>query len=891
MLMTLGSLAGLVPAARADDDDIFLTDPVAPNVVILFDSSGSMRDTIGGVQKIDIAKDVVTELVTNVTNVNFGVFKFNGASTGGAMVAPLGTDPDEIVSLVNGISATGNTPLGNTLDDIQDYYLGLFSAEYDTSGHSSSGGGCWLGGDGGDEDDEDGDDEDWDDEDGDDEDDEDGDGCGNFPSPLELACQQNYVVVVTDGLPTGEDQHLVAEVATSLFATDHGPSIDGLQNVIVYTVGFDIPAAAELLQETADNGGGEFYSATNAATLEAALTNALTLILEETYSFAAPSFPSTSASDTDHAYLASFEPNSAKPFWEGSLKAYARDAEGLVPVDGNGIPLESAVAWDAGALLAAKTAASRTIYTSVGANRQTFVTTNATITQAMLGVSSSGRRTQIMNFVRGLDTYDHDGDANTTEQRDWKLGDIFHSAPVLVFDPPLETTDESYQTFKTTHENRTHIVLVGANDGMLHAFQASNGQELWGFIPNDLLDELTQMSPAVGTHRHWVDGTPVVADVKLSGTWKTIALFGERRGGRYYVALDISDTTNPGYLWSFTSTRLGETWSTPVIGKVKLTGDVTKYVAFVGGGYNTASNNTTGKAFFVIDLETGTKLWEYYNTGSNDAAKMSFSLAATPTAVDLNHDGYTDRVYVGDVGGQLWKFDVSAVGVTSGGVVTNWTGKRMFAADPTQANPPAAGAYYPAQGIYGDPAVSRYTAGNLWLYFGTGDRNHPNATSSNRFYAFKDDGSMTNNAALTEDDLTDVTTGPPDDEVETGWFIELRDDEKVFDGPTVFARTVYFSTYTPGDESSDECSQEAGTARLWAVGMLDGQADDPWDDDADDDDERSKTIGSGIPSKTQVAVDADGDALLVVGTTSEEVTTETLPTDVEFNLRYWREVF
>ena len=149
-----------------------------------------------------------------------------------------------------------------------------------------------------------------------------------------------------------------------------------------------------------------------------------------------------------------------------------------------------------------------------------------------------------------------------------------------------------------------------------------------------------------------MDGSPIAADVKISGTWKTIVVFGLRRGGKTYHALDITDTTNPTYLWSFTDTKLGETWSEPAIGKVKV-GGADKFVAFVGGGYDTPQNNALGKAFFVIDLATGAKLWEYYNDGtSDDRQYMSFSIPGNPTAVDLNSDGYVDRVYIGDVGGQ-----------------------------------------------------------------------------------------------------------------------------------------------------------------------------------------------------------------------------------------------
>jgi type IV pilus assembly protein PilY1 len=882
-VVVLACCLGVTPSV-ADDDDIFLVDAVPPNVVILLDSSGSMMDHIGGQTKISIARDVVTSLIENVPSVRFGVFRFNDDSTGAELVEEVGTDMATLVASVNAINATGETPLGRALADVQDYYLGVFTGStssglYYESGHGRHGFTSDCDGESV-----------WDDEDEDEDEDAD-DSCGNpdaapgdLLSPIEYVCQGNYVIVVTDGMPNGEAETLVADVAASLYATDHSP-LEGVQNVITYTVGFDVPAGTDLLTQTATNGHGTFYTASTATQLEVALQEALTQILASSYSFSAPMFPSTSAADLTKAYLASFEPDPVAPFWEGHLKAYTREADGTIAVDADNVPLDSSVVWDAGTQLAAKAASTRTIYTAVSGARQSFTTSNATITQGMLGVSSSTLRTRVISFIRGLDAYDWDGDGVAGEERPWKLGDIFHSAPVLVFPPPLESSDSSYQAFKAANAGRTSIVLVGANDGMLHAFRASDGEELWGFIPTDLLDDLRFLTPRVGAHRHYVDGTPVVTDVKISGTWKTVAIFGTRRGGRTYYALDITDTTNPLYLWSFTSSRMGETWSVPALGQVRLAGGVEKTVAFVGGGYDTANNNATGKSFFVIDVSNGSLLWEYYNSGgTTDRSKMNFSIPASPRAVDLDADGFVDQVFVGDVGGQLWKFDVSAVGTLVSGVVTNWTGRRLFAADSTQANPPAAGAYYPDQAIYGSPALAYDVLDQLWIFFGTGDRNHPNAVSNNHFFGIKDDGSMTNDTALTESSLTDMSSGSGT--VTAGWYMALRDEEKVLDSAEVFAQIVYFSTYTPSTTAT--CQQEHGTARLYAVAM-DGTSPEEWED-PDEDDTRSTTIGTGIPSAPQIVSGPDG-PLLVVGTTSQELEMDDLELENEFDVRYWREVY
>jgi type IV pilus assembly protein PilY1 len=113
-----------------------------------------------------------------------------------------------------------------------------------------------------------------------------------------------------------------------------------------------------------------------------------------------------------------------------------------------------------------------------------------------------------------------------------------------------------------------------------------------------------------GGHEYSVDSSPIAADVKISGSWKTIVVFGQRRGGKNYYALDITDTTNPQYLWTFNDANLGESWSEPAIGKVKMSDGTDKWVAFLGGGFDTThtnydtSGNHISESFFVIDLST-----------------------------------------------------------------------------------------------------------------------------------------------------------------------------------------------------------------------------------------------------------------------------------------------
>ena len=894
-------------------------------------------------KKIDVAKRVVTDLIRSVDGVRFGVMRLRSEPNNhGQVVAPIGTPKQTIIDLVNAMQMESGTPLGEQMYDAGQYFKGQKLIDGTT----------WT-------------------------------------SPIQLECQPNFIVMFTDG---AEDGNLKVESeAGKRYTEDHASWLTGKQNVIVHTVAFGLAGlgtAIDNLIKTAKKGGGNFYQADDAVQLQVALLDAINKIVAGTFTFASPVIPTTSTTGSTRAYVASFQSDVSRPFWRGFLKAYQRGANGEVPVDANGVPLDSALIWEAGERLSQILADNRTIFTFVSGKKEDFTKANAAITGAMLGAGGSiyqftdkdGKvltreftkpikvgvfqldvklatdvpgaiappdcgvscyaydpngdkadkvppatlgyvgglslatygngtkldnlfllsgvdRNMIIDFVRGIDAFDEDLDGISTEERDWKLGDIFHSSPVLVTPPFSPSADASYVAFKQSNVSRPTILIAGANDGMLHAFNESDGMELWAFIPPDLLGNLKDLTVRAAQHPFYVDASPIAADIKIGGAWKTIVVFGERRGGNYYHALDITDTLNPIYLWGFTDAKIAETWSEPTIGKVKMDDGTEKFVAFFGGGYYTAENNSAGKAFFVLDLATGQKLWEYYNNGSLDDRKyMNFSLAANPTVVDMNQDGYIDRVYIGDVGGQLWKFDVSAPATLSGGLVANWTGKRLFEADFSQKNPPDVGEYYPAQAIYNAPSVAFDDYGDLWVYFGTGDRNHPNNNSQNNFYGIKDNTTMANDSVLTEKALEDVTS--VNKTAVQGWFFRLTPDEKVLSTADIFNKIVFFSSFTPTNVV--QCGSGGGNAKLYAVQALTGYAAIDWNTgtalaSSDSKKVRSKAIGSGIASKPIVVINYTGSKLtasVVTATTNEQLPSNPAPAPTSLKrLIYWREVF
>jgi type IV pilus assembly protein PilY1 len=826
-----------------------------------------------GEKKIDIAKRVLKSLVDNVTGVRFGFMKFwmndtsgSGCNSnnhcGGSMVAQMGTSPSVMKAAIDAINPNGFTPLGEFMLDAGNYYKGAQLKNGNT-----------------------------------------------YTSPIQTtvgACQPNFIILISDGLQNGYMD--VQNEAGNRFAQDHSSLFTGKQNVIVHTVGFALSAADKsagantILQNAAKNGGGLFFETENSAQLEQALQAQIRSILAATFTFATPVVPTTSTTGSTKAYLAAFQSDQSSPFWRGYLKAYQRDSNGLVPIGADGKPTNAPV-WEAGSATSAIAPGTRVIKTVTTVSNSTsgtsttgtgtlssFDKSNSAITYTKLGVANSTERDQVIDFLRGIDVTDEDNDANIAEDRAWKLGDIFHSTPVLVTPPVLALNDSSYQAFKSAQASRTKILIAGANDGMLHAFRESDGAEIWAFIPPDLLDNLQSLTAKSGEHLFFVDASPIAADIKVSGTWKTIVVFGLRRGGKYYYALDITDTTAPTFMWSFTDSRMGETWSEPAIGKVKIsTNDA--YVMFVGGGYDTATNNASGNVFFAVDLATGQPLWSYDNSASGDGTYMNFSLAANPTAVDLDNDGYVDHVYIGDVGGQLWKFEVSSTSTGS------WQGKRLFAAASSQTNPPAAGEFYPAQAFYAAPTLAFDNSHNVWVYIGSGDRNHPNNTSSNRFYGIRD--IPMNGTTKTETDLADVSTATGSNTTDTdGWFFQLGANEKTFAAGNVFNNTVLFSGFTPA--TTVTCEGGGGDARLYAVQMTTGYAAMNFSTgqaltSTDHTVAKSTQIGSGIASMPVVIVNppagsGSASASAITATTNQQLPNTPVPSPGFLKqVRSWRE--
>jgi hypothetical protein len=537
------------------------------------------------------------------------------------------------------------------------------------------------------------------------------------------------------------------------------------------------------------------------------------------------------------------------PGWQGQLRAY--DVTGVSFVAGTVSELRTItssdldaasgrtlapgaeVFWDAGQLLADRNANTRTVYTAIRTGgvataplvRQNFTRTN------LGNVSTAGSLAWCLQDVNG----DNAGlvDFIRGQDRDWKLGDINHSTPVVV-GPPSEDPaymGEGYDAFMTTYATRRKVVYVGANNGMLHCFDVATGEELWGFIPFNLLRKLKNMYAvdAVNKTRYYshdvyCDGTAAVGDVQIGGAWRTVLVSGQGPGVgstlggglNYYWALDITDPMNPLPLWETSDTyvsgnrtyrTMGETWSTPVFGKVNHSG-VTRWVAFMGSGYDNDTSFDVGRRFYIIRLDTGAVIVRtdeitQVNTASMGGARGAYNypnivatIPGSPTAVDLDGDGFTNYVYVGDLDGRLYRMDVESSSNPSG-----WTLRAIYTDY----------LYYPIitkpavwlDPLEGGPARAR-------VYIGTGG---DDAAPADRNYSF---------VALVDNNTNTATVewynGVPE-LLDLDAFYErgtLGLGQKVWADPVIADGIVYYSTLTGSIEAVNPCLNLGEQGRLYA---------------------------------------------------------------------------
>ncbi|MCZ8110587.1 MAG: pilus assembly protein [Betaproteobacteria bacterium] len=267
----------------------------------------------------------------------------------------------------------------------------------------------------------------------------------------------------------------------------------------------------------------------------------------------------------------------------------------------------------------------------------------------------------LVDFLRG-DRSNEGTDLATSKpfrQRQFRLGDIVNSEAVYVRRPMLNYADTGYAAFKVAEDSRRPMVYVGANDGMLHAFDAETGDELWAYVPTMVIPRLYRLADKNYATRHqfYVDASPVAGDVKIGTEWRTILVGGLGAGGRGYYALDITDPANPRALWEFTNDNLGLSYGRAEIAKLA---NGTWVVILPSGYNNTAPGDGLGR-LFILDAGTGTLLSSIAASDAVNPGPSSAGLAHIRAWVDeADVDNTVQRVYAGDNAGNVWRFEVNS---------------------------------------------------------------------------------------------------------------------------------------------------------------------------------------------------------------------------------------
>ena len=790
--------------------------------------------------------------------------------------------------------------------------------------------------------------------------------------PISSSCQKNFVIAITDGYPyipdypgyghnyqfytnyggsdaisasainddfwynpdysTNDYYRSKAHIVTRRMHNEPARSGWSGSTIDTFVIGLafgqsDADDQTLLLNKMAINGGGDSYGASDTAKLTSALNSTLNTIASRISSASSVAVNTAFLTSNTKLYRTKF--NSGD--WTGFLEAYRLDQS-----NGDVIGYPNTPLWEAGALLNSR-ATDRVIYTagmetSQNYKRYNFTTDNATKISTLTlnpAVSfnnfSTASASSMTSYIRG------DSTPTGYRQRVSKLGDMTYSAPVISGPPEGFYADNGYGTFKSTWAGRTSLIIAGANDGMLHAFNADTGVEQWAFIPNSLLPKLKLLRKDPYVHQNFVGGTPTIADAYIAtkdasgaattASWRTVLVCGLREGGKSYFAMDVTDPANPIPLWEMTpdnpsANGLGYTFGSPLILKLKDSSQAGgfRWVAALPNGYE---GTTSGKAASIIiaDLATGAIIKEIVvDTSTNPSAPTPGNGLSSPAAVDINADGFVEYIYAGDLQGNLWKFDVNNSDNSKWDVSYRGNGVEK-----------------PARALFTGLSTQPITtapdivlrSGCQIVFFGTGkyydDSVDKTTTSTQSIYGLYDYNVSVNNPSasiygrsnLQVQTITEVTTASGDRYrlasnttftagtsagQKLGWYVDLPSSgERIITDPVAHARRLIFTTFIP---STGVCSF-GGTSWLMELNMDTGGAVTyaVFDVNKDGRVDCSDTLysgyglGDGIASKpTIIGSDHGHEYKYITKTTGEIIKVIEGGAGPQFSLRNWRQL-
>lgn len=714
-------------------------------------------------------------------------------------------------------------------------------------------------------------------------------------------CRARYALLLTDGVPDTDMRGAPVncdapgftcpyqqpeQIAADLcqYSTSSNSCTGAIDGLFVVGLSLSNPASQARLDTIAAAGGTtHMFPANDLATLRTALATALDQAASGVTSRTSPAFANSTASGVGPQ--AQFQINSgftvSRPGqpWSGVLERHRITCDATLtpqeqPVDdAQGdrfhvvlnnrsttrklytiVPTNPANAD--GWLLGASTGVSALSGSSFGSpsesglSLEAFEAGNSSLSRTYFGVASDARRDEIIDWVHATASSARAGN---------RLGDIYHSTPVIVGAPQLDITDESYNAFRQLPEvsTRPPVVYVASNDGVLHCFAAADhtyltgphagqtiqaGDELWGFIPPMLF---TKFDAALSAHQTMFDGAPVVKDVFYRRTpgaaasasiYRTV-LIAALRGGAGYVALDVTDpyvhaSGGPKFLWQYTSSSMGLTTGSPAITQVLVgnsgsleerslailpggVGSVNAAMASAAGSAGcawggagaapatggTSISRTHGRCWnpegrVMTFMDIATGLPMQQLTSTTFNAPMTGSVSAYPGDVGT----LGTRAFATDHEGVTWRMDFSSTDRAA------WSAQPFHDNlwDAINASNPSSTAVVVGQPAYNAPLLAAGPAGKLVVLQATGDIDTLDATVRNRVTSVTENLTCTTSACS--------WTGTLNWEIRSPTF---ADGEQVTGPMELFDGTVYFASFQSVTDASNACNY--GSSRLWGV--------------------------------------------------------------------------
>jgi len=816
--------------------------------------------------RLDIIKAVTKTVLSSVDNLNVGLMQFN-TSDGGPVIfgiADLESNIAIINHVIDSLQADGFSPLSETLYENALYWRGMPAyfgerineTPTDPLALTSS-------------------------------------SPEIYKQPTIDACAKNYNVLLTDGEPDHDEEgetraptlpnfasalgrntctfavegDCLDDISEYLYVEDIDNQTKGVQVVTTHTIGFDLEVDLPILADTAHASGGEYFMADEVESLTRSLMSIIANINEKSQSFSAPILAVNTFNRTQNLndiYLTMFGAKS-RTHWPGNLKKYRitdstiTDSNGADAIDPlTGYFFDTALSfWTAdgpdghdvtlgGAARRLPSPIARQLYTNNGdanlsaASNQITPANAGAFADADFGLTGAeGEPTidEIIRWSRGEDLLDEDNNPATTVR--YAMGDPLHSQPAAI-------------GYGGTEESPDVVVYTATNDGYLHAIDGKTGQELWSFVPKEFLSNFTRLyfDPDANFKQYGIDGNivPVVKDVNRNGIVDgadfVYILFGLRRGGDSYYALDVTNKNAPKLLWNVRYPDMGESWSTPSVARMDINTvglNADKAVVVIGGGYDTVhdtaaqpdADDGAGAGLYFLDLVTGAELWRAGRDSGADLQldDMTRSIATQVRVIDFSGDGFADRMYASDMGGQIWRFDI-ATGATPSNLVTGGVIARLGAEG--QAFP---GSSHNRR-FYNAPDVSmfvdhsqntRYVAVSI----GSGYRAHPfDLSAGDRFFSIRD-GDVFNQLSQPEYDGYDIVTDLDLVEVsgrkqvilqstDRGWKFTLPPEQKVLADSITFNDEIFFVAFSPDVGAGINCAAGAGANFLYRVSVVNG---------------------------------------------------------------------